>query len=94
LTPKLKQLIDNFWKIKENRRSFFETVAREQEKDPLLVSTWSEIHVTPLLKVGGFFIFLFIILMDEFQKGLKYYNGSLSKALQDLFPEINLNLKC
>eukprot|EP00026_Physarum_polycephalum_P003873 Phypoly_transcript_03889.p1 GENE.Phypoly_transcript_03889~~Phypoly_transcript_03889.p1 ORF type:complete len:768 (+),score=139.06 Phypoly_transcript_03889:1-2304(+) len=73
ITPK------NYWQEKANRRKYFESIAREKGKDPLVPQTWYEIKANSLLSA------------KEMKGVLKYHHGSIAHAVEDLFPNLGLS---
>eukprot|EP00026_Physarum_polycephalum_P001864 Phypoly_transcript_01867.p1 GENE.Phypoly_transcript_01867~~Phypoly_transcript_01867.p1 ORF type:complete len:897 (+),score=81.10 Phypoly_transcript_01867:37-2727(+) len=67
------------WKSASNRRRFFENIAKKHHFDPLVASNWYSFPTQEMIDAGvkGF---------------LSYYNGSITRALCELFPEIGLDL--
>eukprot|EP00026_Physarum_polycephalum_P001576 Phypoly_transcript_01578.p1 GENE.Phypoly_transcript_01578~~Phypoly_transcript_01578.p1 ORF type:complete len:1027 (+),score=73.79 Phypoly_transcript_01578:436-3081(+) len=78
-TTKFNHMKTNHWKYFANRRKFFDEFAVQKSFDPLLPSNWYSVLPNSILqKKGGGSV-------------LYYYDGSLSVALADLYPDIGLN---
>jgi len=67
------------WENHRNRRNFFEALAKQHGFDPLLPKTW---HSRLLRKS--------INLKPETRVILRYYGGSLSSAVMDIFPNVGV----
>eukprot|EP00026_Physarum_polycephalum_P002518 Phypoly_transcript_02525.p1 GENE.Phypoly_transcript_02525~~Phypoly_transcript_02525.p1 ORF type:complete len:833 (+),score=92.99 Phypoly_transcript_02525:54-2552(+) len=67
-----------FWSSEKgkNMRLYLEKFARSRNLDPLLASSWYSVNRRTFMKLKGA------------KSILGYYNGSLQKAVIDLFPEI------
>eukprot|EP00026_Physarum_polycephalum_P001627 Phypoly_transcript_01629.p1 GENE.Phypoly_transcript_01629~~Phypoly_transcript_01629.p1 ORF type:complete len:1030 (-),score=139.53 Phypoly_transcript_01629:75-3164(-) len=66
------------WKEPKNRRAFFEKYAAENGFDPLSPASWYAQQRENIMSSKGA------------SRVISYHNGSVSKALLDLFPEIGL----
>eukprot|EP00026_Physarum_polycephalum_P003078 Phypoly_transcript_03087.p1 GENE.Phypoly_transcript_03087~~Phypoly_transcript_03087.p1 ORF type:complete len:857 (-),score=123.40 Phypoly_transcript_03087:4-2394(-) len=69
-----------YWEKPENRRKFFETYAANNHFDPLLADNWYQEPLNKISAAKGAYAMLI------------HHSGSVQKALQDLFPEIRINL--
>eukprot|EP00026_Physarum_polycephalum_P001465 Phypoly_transcript_01467.p1 GENE.Phypoly_transcript_01467~~Phypoly_transcript_01467.p1 ORF type:complete len:1055 (+),score=143.84 Phypoly_transcript_01467:198-3362(+) len=69
----------SFWLHASNRRRLLEDFAREQGFDALMPDNWYNITSEQVLRKKGA------------DKMLDFYNGSLERALVNLFPEIRLD---
>ncbi len=64
-----------YWTNHDNRRKFFVEFASQKGFDPLVPENWKNVKYKELFKKG---------------KALRYYNGSMSKALADVFPDLGV----
>jgi len=66
----------NYWTVKENRKKFFDDFALEKNFDANDPQNWYSVSQEDLLdtKLGG--------------SCLRYYNGSVSGALKDVYPQL------
>eukprot|EP00026_Physarum_polycephalum_P000368 Phypoly_transcript_00368.p1 GENE.Phypoly_transcript_00368~~Phypoly_transcript_00368.p1 ORF type:complete len:1106 (+),score=136.69 Phypoly_transcript_00368:1680-4997(+) len=68
-----------YWRNAGTRRKFFERFAAKNGFDPLIATNWYNLNRAKIIK-------------DPDSGGvLNYYNGSISKALMHLFPDIGLD---
>lgn len=65
--------------LSEVRRNFFESFAERNNFDPLVASNWYSQNKKSILATEGI------------SKILKYHEGSISKALLDLFPDVHFD---
>lgn len=80
---------------RQNIRSFLEKFAKDNNFDPLVAENWYAVSSSHVSKQVRNVIYLFanIATTNPPQEGaamLAYYNGSLVRALLDLFPNIGL----
>eukprot|EP00026_Physarum_polycephalum_P000846 Phypoly_transcript_00847.p1 GENE.Phypoly_transcript_00847~~Phypoly_transcript_00847.p1 ORF type:complete len:1309 (+),score=236.62 Phypoly_transcript_00847:226-3927(+) len=69
------------WHEIANRRYFFEKYAKENGFDPLVATNWyNQDRLKIMYTKGGHTV-------------MSYYNGSIAKALADLFPDIGIDRK-
>eukprot|EP00026_Physarum_polycephalum_P000561 Phypoly_transcript_00562.p1 GENE.Phypoly_transcript_00562~~Phypoly_transcript_00562.p1 ORF type:complete len:1320 (+),score=101.35 Phypoly_transcript_00562:116-4075(+) len=67
-----------YWENVRNRRSLFQEIATQREFDPLLPSNWYQVSLGSVLHIKGVSSVI-----------THYYNGSLAKALADIFSELS-----
>jgi len=70
----------NYFRSVQNRRLFFETLAASRNLDPLLPQTWYKMRMKQALKGQGV------------SSLLRHYDGNVTTALVQLFPEISFDL--
>eukprot|EP00026_Physarum_polycephalum_P003695 Phypoly_transcript_03709.p1 GENE.Phypoly_transcript_03709~~Phypoly_transcript_03709.p1 ORF type:complete len:736 (+),score=66.77 Phypoly_transcript_03709:154-2361(+) len=72
---------NNFWKIQDNKKAFFEAFAKKRNFDPLIAQNWYNYTLRDYQKhkgANGFF---------------KQFGGSYSVALMNVYPNIGLNVE-
>eukprot|EP00026_Physarum_polycephalum_P009772 Phypoly_transcript_09908.p1 GENE.Phypoly_transcript_09908~~Phypoly_transcript_09908.p1 ORF type:complete len:313 (+),score=46.93 Phypoly_transcript_09908:110-1048(+) len=67
-----------FWESPKNRKQFFDEFARENNFDPLLPENWYQVTERSVL------------FYKYSSSVLRYYEGSFTKALESLYPDIGL----
>eukprot|EP00026_Physarum_polycephalum_P002145 Phypoly_transcript_02149.p1 GENE.Phypoly_transcript_02149~~Phypoly_transcript_02149.p1 ORF type:complete len:898 (+),score=87.49 Phypoly_transcript_02149:121-2814(+) len=66
------------WEDPKNRRKFFEKYAKEHEFNPLMPESWNKQKLDTILSAKGI------------SRVISYHRNSVTQALVDLFPEIQL----
>jgi len=75
-----KRFFRHTWTESENRRKFFETIAKKQGFDPLVAENW---YLPENRK--------FCFANKDLQSVLRFHSSSLAQALTDLFPGIGFD---
>jgi len=70
-----------YWQSKENRRLFFDNLAKRRGFDPLVARYWYDLpRLLVHIAKGGISV-------------LNHYGESLGKALMDLYPEVHFDVQ-
>jgi hypothetical protein len=100
-------ITENDWHSSQTRREFLDNFAKQRGLDPLERSTWSNLKRRHIVQAKVcfisffciysifYFFFLFYVLSIFMQGGglLRYHQNSHTRAVIDLYPELNLSVE-